>query len=98
MTDLFGEFVPDAWIDRIFAVNVRGLILANTRAGADSAEARDRRQRMIALAREHGSSAIAEAMLPGMIGKTSREKSPELVAAVHRMMSSAPVPGVGMVL
>lgn len=73
---------------------VRGLILANTRAGADSAEARDRRQRMIALAREHGSSAIAEAMLPGMIGKTSREKSPELVAAVHRMMSSAPVAGV----
>lgn len=73
---------------------VRALILANTRAGADTDEARDRRRRLVGLALEHGSSAVAEAMLPGMLGKTSRRKGPELANAVHRMISAAPVAGV----
>ena len=73
---------------------VRGLVLMDTRAGADSAEARVKRNDMIALAHERGSSAVADAMISGMVGKSTREKCPEVVDAVHRMLESAPVAGV----
>jgi pimeloyl-ACP methyl ester carboxylesterase len=49
---------------------------------------------MISLARERGSAAIADAMITGMVGKSTREKCPEVVDAVHRMLESAPVEGI----
>ncbi|MCC6931024.1 MAG: alpha/beta fold hydrolase [Gemmatimonadaceae bacterium] len=73
---------------------VRGLVLMDTRAGADDPEARERRNQMIATARERGSAAIADAMITGMVGKRTREKCPEVVDDVHRMLESAPVEGV----
>lgn len=73
---------------------VRGLVLADTRAGADSEEGRQKRQEMIALARREGSEAIADAMLPGMIGKSTRERHPEVAEDVRRMLASARVPGI----
>jgi 3-oxoadipate enol-lactonase len=73
---------------------LRGLILSNTRAGADSPEAREKRQTLIELARAEGSAAIADSMITGMIGKTTRANRPEIVNAVHRMISSAPVDGI----
>ncbi len=73
---------------------VRGLVLMDTRAGADSPETRIKRNDMIALAHERGSSAVADAMISGMVGKSTREKCPEVVDAVHRMLESAPVAGV----
>jgi pimeloyl-ACP methyl ester carboxylesterase len=73
---------------------VRALALCNTKAGADSEEAREKRRGQMAVAREHGSGAIADAMLTGMVGKTTREKRPEITNAVHRMISSAPVEGI----
>lgn len=73
---------------------VRGLVLADTRAGADSPEGAHRRQEMIALAREHGSEAVADAMMPGMIGKSTRQRHPDVAEAVREMLASARVPGV----
>lgn len=73
---------------------VRALILMDTRAGNDSAEGRERRDQMIALARQRGSEAVADAMITGMVGKRTREKCPEVVDDVHRMLASAPVDGV----
>ncbi len=73
---------------------VRALVLADTRAGADSEEGRRKRQEMILLVRERGSGAVAGAMIGGMVGKSTREKSPEIGDAVHSMMASAPVEGV----
>ncbi|MBK7832857.1 MAG: alpha/beta fold hydrolase [Gemmatimonadetes bacterium] len=73
---------------------VRALILMDTRAGNDSAEGRERRDQMIALARLRGSEAVADAMITGMVGKRTREKCPEVVDDVHRMLESAPVDGV----
>jgi pimeloyl-ACP methyl ester carboxylesterase len=79
---------------RRHSARVRGLILSNTRAGADSPEAREKRQALIHLAQTEGSQAIADSMITGMIGKTTRGKRPEIVNAVHRMIASAPVDGV----
>ena len=73
---------------------VRALILADTRAGADSEEGGRKRNEMIALARAKGSGAVADAMITGMIGKTTRERHPEIVDAMHTMLESAPVPGI----
>lgn len=79
---------------RRHAKRIRALVLANTRAGADGDEAKERRRSQMALARTQGSNAIADAVLTGMLGKTTRGKRPEIVNTVHRMISSAPVDGV----
>jgi len=73
---------------------VRALILADTRPGPDSDEARQKRRELIALARAKGSSAVAESMIPGMVGKSTREKNAGLVDAMYQMMQNAPVDGV----
>ena len=44
---------------------VRGLVLCNTRAGADSEEGREKRRKLIATAREQGMGPVADAQLTG---------------------------------
>ncbi|HEX6051011.1 MAG TPA: alpha/beta fold hydrolase [Gemmatimonadaceae bacterium] len=73
---------------------VRGLVLADTRAGADSDEGREKRRSLIEVARTRGSGAVADAQITGMIGKTTREKRPGMIDEVHRMLESAPVEGI----
>jgi pimeloyl-ACP methyl ester carboxylesterase len=65
---------------------VAGLVLANTRASADTAEARANRDRMIDLARREGPEAIARAMLSKLLGETTRREQPDLTEAVGRMI------------
>lgn len=73
---------------------VRALVLADTRAGADTDEARAKRQALVEVARTRGSGAVADAQVTGMVGKTTREKRPRLIDDVHRMIASAPVEGI----
>ncbi len=73
---------------------VRALVLADTRASADSDEALTRRRHLIQLARTEGAIAVANLQIPSMIGKTSREKQPDTYDAVHRMMAQAPADGI----
>lgn len=70
---------------------VQGLVLADTRAGADSDEARMKRVSMQGMALAKGAGAIAEAMLPGMVGKTTRETRPQAVEYLDAMMRRASV-------
>lgn len=73
---------------------VRGLILMDTRADADSAEARKGRDASSALAREGGAVAIAAAMLPRMLASAAALENPGLVDRVRRMMEATPVAGM----
>jgi pimeloyl-ACP methyl ester carboxylesterase len=73
---------------------VRGLVLADTRAGADSEETREKRRALIDVARTRGAGAVADGQITGMIGKTTREKRPALIEEVHRMLESASVEGI----
>jgi pimeloyl-ACP methyl ester carboxylesterase len=73
---------------------VRALVLCDTKATADSEAARGARLEMQALVAERGSMAVANQMIAGMVGRTTREKNPELVDELHRMMSLAPVQGI----
>lgn len=67
-----------------------GMLLANTRATADTAEARLGRDRMIALAREKGAAAIADEMLPRLLGATSLRGRPEVCERVRGLVESLP--------
>jgi 3-oxoadipate enol-lactonase len=73
---------------------VRALILSDTRAGADDAAGVDKRKAMIEVARREGAGVIADQLIDGMLGKTTREKHPDLVQAMHAMLASAPVEGI----
>ena len=73
---------------------VRALVLADTRAGADSDETRVKRVALMELARTRGSGAVADGQITGMIGKSTREKRPALIDDVHRMLGSASVDGI----
>jgi len=70
---------------------VRGLVLADTRAQADSAEGRRAREAAMADAREGGAALIAEQMLPNLLAKGAPEPLRE---AVRAMMAATPVPGL----
>ena len=51
---------------------IRGLVLADTRADADTPAAVAGRQRMLALVREHGPAAVADEMMPKLLAKRRR--------------------------
>ena len=68
---------------------IGALVLADTRAAADTDEARAKRAALIALAREEGSDAVAAKQVVGLLGKTTRRRDPELVERVERMMAEA---------
>lgn len=73
---------------------VRALILADTRAEADTDEVRARRAELAELAREKGVDAVAARQLTGLVGKSTREHNPDLYDAVHGMMLGATVAGI----
>ena len=80
-----GGYVAFAMVRQAKA-RVAGLILANTRASADSPDARGNRDRMIELARREGPEAIARAMLPKLLGEATRREQPDLAQAIGQMI------------
>jgi 3-oxoadipate enol-lactonase len=87
-----GYVVFDLW--RRYRSRVAGVILVDTRADADSAEGRAGRDAMIQLAQSEGSRAVAERMLPRVLGRSTQQTQPNLVEQVREMMARAPVGGV----
>jgi pimeloyl-ACP methyl ester carboxylesterase len=73
---------------------VRGLVLMDTRAEADSPEARRARDASAAVARERGASAIAEVMLPKVLSPATLAGHPHVVERVRVLMAGTPVPGI----
>lgn len=77
---------------------VAGLVLADTRAGADTAEAAAKRTAQAERARREGIAWLADEMLPNLLGTTSRNERPHLVEAIRRVMDSASAEGVAQAL
>ena len=87
-----GGYVAFAMVARAPA-RVAGLLRANTRAGAVAPEGRAGRDAMIAAVRNEGTSAVARAMLPKLLGGTTARDQPDLIEAVDRMIRmNAPEP------
>ena len=73
----------------------RGLILADTRSEADTPEAIEGRNRMLVLVEAKGPAAIADEMLPKLLGETTRRDRPELVEQVRRLVLSNSAKAIG---
>jgi 3-oxoadipate enol-lactonase len=79
---------------RKYADRLKGLVLADTRAQADTQEARAGRFHLAQTAWKDGSPAVANTMLPKLLGATSRQANQELMAYVRKMILTTPVSGV----
>ncbi|MFN8066011.1 MAG: alpha/beta fold hydrolase [Vicinamibacterales bacterium] len=66
----------------------RALVLADTRAEADAAEARASRTRLIALAGTDGIGAIADDFAPKLLGTTTKETNPGLLERVRQIITT----------
>ena len=71
---------------KLFASRVRALILADTRAQADTAEAKQTRAQQAEKALSEGMAGIADAMLPKLLTPETVSKHPDIVKRVRDMM------------
>ena len=69
-----------------FASRVRALILADTRAQADTQEAKQNRAQQAEKALSEGMAGIADAMLPKLLTPETVSKRPEVVKRIRDMM------------
>jgi pimeloyl-ACP methyl ester carboxylesterase len=88
-----GGYVALAFVRR-HAARVAGLVLADTRAEADSPEGKANRDRLIAFARAHPSRDVIGQMLPKLLGETTRTRHPEVVEEVRGVGSAQTPEGI----
>lgn len=79
---------------RLARLRWRALVLADTRAGADSDQARAGRQKLLDLVKQQGSHGVAEEMLPKLLGETTRTQQPPLVDHVRRLIERQTSEGI----
>ena len=80
-----GGYVTFAFYKQ-FASRVRALILADTRAQADTEEAKQKRAQQAEKALSEGMAGIADAMLPKLLTPETVSKRPDIVKRVRDMM------------
>jgi 3-oxoadipate enol-lactonase len=73
---------------RKYAARLRGLVLLDTRALADTEEARSGRLKMAENVAEWGSGRVAEMMGPKLSSPSTFKTKPEVIAAVRRVVES----------
>jgi 3-oxoadipate enol-lactonase len=73
---------------------LRGLVLADTKASADGEQARRVRAEQADKVRKEGTAAIVDAVLPKLLGKTSHEQRPQVVARVRDLILANPPRGI----
>jgi 3-oxoadipate enol-lactonase len=67
-------------------LSVRALVLADTRAEADTEEGRAGRKKMMALADAEGADGVAREMLPKLLGETTRRERPDTLSAIGELI------------
>lgn len=70
--------------------DLRGLVLVDTRAEADSAEGKANRNRMIELVRTAGSKAVSGQMLPSLLSQKTLQSHPHIVEKIRQMTECCP--------
>jgi pimeloyl-ACP methyl ester carboxylesterase len=66
----------------------QGLILADTRPQADTPQGVEGRRKMLALVEAKGAEAVADEMIPKLLGDTTRAQRPEVAARVRSLILS----------
>ena len=89
-----GGYVAMAMLRR-HPARISRLMLADTKASADTVEAAANREKIAADVVASGSTTgLADAMLPNLLGETTRATRPAVVAAVRRWIGAQPAPAV----
>lgn len=82
-----------SWPERVAA-----LVLADTRSGPDDEAGRTRRTEQAERARREGVGWLPEAMIPALLGSSTRRDRPEIVSEVRRRIADADPEGVARAL
>jgi pimeloyl-ACP methyl ester carboxylesterase len=79
---------------RMMPLRIKGLILASTRAGADTAEGKANRDKTIAQVKEGGASVVADAMYPKLLSPETYNSQPAIADELKEIMRGATPEGV----
>ena len=79
---------------RKYAARVKGLILADTKAQADTEEGKNGRFQLAQIAYEKGPSAIADVMIPKLLSPATIQTNPALVQQVRAMIEGNQISGI----
>lgn len=74
-------------VARVAARRLDAIVLADTKAPADNEAGRNGRDAMIALVQDKGVDAVADAMLPKLLGATSQSEQPELLDVLRGLIA-----------
>jgi pimeloyl-ACP methyl ester carboxylesterase len=77
---------------------ISGMLLADTRSGADSPDARGARQKMLDTLAAHGPAVIAEEVIPRLLGETTRRERPDIVALCRQRIESQPAEAIALAI
>ena len=79
---------------RKYVDRVKGLVLADTRAQADTQEGKDGRFQMAQIAYTKGPAAIADLMIPKLLSPATIHTKPDIVQNVRAMIESNQISGI----
>lgn len=79
---------------RLAPERVSGLVLINTKASADTSEARENRAVMAARVDVEGAAWVPDAMLTSLLGATTRDERPEVERVLRSLMAAQPAESV----
>jgi pimeloyl-ACP methyl ester carboxylesterase len=88
-----GGYVALAFV-RQYPHRLRALILADTRAEADTEEGKSNRDKLISFARGHTARDVLEQMLPKLVGGATLSQRPAVVEEVRRLAAAQTPAGV----
>lgn len=89
-----GGYVAMAFLRR-HGDRVDGLLLADTKAGADSDEGRAKRERIASeVLAEAASTVLTDEVLPTLVGTTTVADRPQVYGRVRALVQAAPAPAV----
>jgi pimeloyl-ACP methyl ester carboxylesterase len=84
-----GGYVALAYAKK-YPSDLRGLVLIDTKAEADTPDGKAAREKMIQLVRASGAAAVAEQMMPKMIAPAALESRPDVVKTLRQIMENCP--------
>lgn len=79
---------------RKYADRVKGMVLADTKAQADTPEGKAGRFQMAQIAYKQGSSAIADIMIPKLLSPATIQTRPEIAQRVRTMIEGNQISGI----
>ena len=79
---------------RKYTARVKGLILADTKAQADTEEGKNGRFQLAQIAYKKGPSAVADVMIPKLLSLATIQTRPDLVQQVRAMIESNQISGI----